>query len=101
MQRKMIGTTWKDKTTNKRVKEQTKLPDALLLLKSAKWKWAGHVVRASDNWANIVTGWTPAGIRKRGRPKTRWVDDIRALNNNWMSSAQDKMKWSDQKEASI
>jgi len=25
---KMIGTTWKDKTTNKRVKEQTKLPDA-------------------------------------------------------------------------
>ena len=100
MERKMIGTTWKDKITNKRVKDQTKLPDALLLLKSAKWKWAGHVVRASDNWANIVTGWTPTGKRKRGRPKTKWVDDIRSLNN-WMSSAQDRKKWSDQREAFI
>jgi len=56
MERKMIGTTWKDKTANKRVKEPTELPDALFVLKSAKQKWAGHVVRASDNWVNIVTG---------------------------------------------
>ena len=97
----MIGTTWKDKITNERVTEQTKLPDVLLLFKSAKWKWAGHVVRVSDNWANIVMGWTPAGKRKRRRPKIRWVDDIRYLNNNWMSSAQDRKKWSDWREASI
>jgi len=80
--------------TDSEIHSPTELPDYYSVIQL----W---VVRASDNWANIVTGWTPAGIRKRGRPKTRWVDDIRALNNNWMSSAQDKMKWSDQKEASI
>ena len=56
---------------------------------------------AHNDWASIVTGWTPTGKIKGGRPKTRWVDDIRSLNNNWMSSAQDRKKWSDQKEASI
>ena len=35
MEREMTGTTWKDKTANKRVREQTKLPDALLLLKKS------------------------------------------------------------------
>jgi len=38
---------------------------------------------------------------KRRRPKTRWVDDITSLNKDWMSSAQDRKKWSDQREAFI
>jgi len=29
MERKMLGITWQDKVTNKKIREQTKLPDAL------------------------------------------------------------------------
>jgi len=90
MERKMLGITWQDKVTNKKIREQTKLPNALRLLKSYKWKWAGHVARASENWANTVTRWTPAGKRKKGRPKTRWVKDIKARDRNWITSAQDR-----------
>jgi len=39
--------------------------------------------------------------KERGRLKTRWVDDIRSLNNNWMSSAQGRKKRWDQREAFI
>ena len=90
-----------DKTTNKIIKEQTKLPDALKLLESAKWKWAGHVARANDNWANIITSWTPAGKRKIGKPETRWAEDIIALDRNWTTSAQDRTAWSAQRKAFI
>jgi len=69
-----------------------KLPDALRLLKSANWKWAGHVTRVIDNWANIITSWTPVGNRKRGRCKTRWVEGIIALDRNWTTSAQTEQR---------
>jgi len=101
MERKMLGITWQDKVTNKKIREQTKLPDALQLLKSYKWKWAGHVARASENWANTVTCWTPADKRKKGRPKTRWVEDIKARDRNRITAAQDRTAWSSQREAFV
>jgi len=83
-----------------KVKEQTKLPDALLLLKSAKWK--GRVMWLEPQiTGQILSRVGHQRAKERGRPKTRWVDDIRSLNNNWMSSAQDRKKWSDQKKAFI
>jgi len=88
----MLGITWQNKITNKKIREQTKLPDALGI-------WAGHV--ASGNWANTVTRWTPTGKRKKGRPKTRWVKDIKARDSNWITSAQDRTAWSSQREAFV
>jgi len=101
IERKMLGIAWLDKVTNKKVREQTKLPGALQLLKSYKWKWAGHVARASEDWTNTVTRWTPAGKRKKGTPKTRWVEDIKARDRSWMTSAQDRTAWPSQREAFV
>jgi len=49
MERRVLGITWQDKVTNEILKEQTKLPDPFKLLKSTKWKWAGHVTRPNGN----------------------------------------------------
>jgi len=45
--------------------------------------------------------WTPAGKRKRSRPKTRWVEDIIALDRNWTTSVQDRTAWAAQREAFV
>jgi len=59
----------------------------------------GWTCRASDNRANIITSGTTAGKRKRSRPKTRWVEDIIALDRNWTTSAQDRTAWSAQMQS--
>jgi len=38
----MLGITWKDKVSNKIIKEKIKLSYALEMLKTSKWNWAGH-----------------------------------------------------------
>ena len=58
-----------------------------------KWRWAGHVVRQRDGCrTKEVTDWYPrGGRRRRGRQKTRWMDDIASLaGNNWISAAQER-----------
>ena len=51
MERKMLGISWKDRVRNTTVKEKTKLPDVLQMLKTSKWNWTGHAARANNNWA--------------------------------------------------
>jgi hypothetical protein len=43
-----------------------------------KWDWTGHVCQMhAERWANLATEWLPQdGFRGRGRPKTRWRDDL-------------------------
>jgi len=56
----------------------------IIILKTSKWNWAGHVARATDNWANEGLFWAPIGKRDRDRPKTRRsVDITRMYGNTW------------------
>jgi len=61
----MLGISWKDRVRNTTVKEKTKLPDVLQMLKTSKWNWAGHAARANNNWALSIIKWDPTGKRKR------------------------------------
>jgi len=81
--------------SNKIIKTTSKL------LESVKWKWAGHVARANDNWADIITSWTPAGKRRIGKPETRWAEDIIALDRNRTTTAQDRTTRSAQRKAFV
>jgi len=56
--------------------------------------------KPSDSWVNIITRWTPGG-KEKGRPKTRWVEDIIALDTNRKTSAQDETEWLAQREAFV
>jgi hypothetical protein len=48
------------------------------MTKSRRKRWAGHVVRmmAKRNTYRILVG-KPEGKRPLGRPKCRWVDNIK------------------------
>lgn len=45
------------------------------------WQWAGHIARMDSNrWAKRTTDRYPIYmIRSRGRPSSRWRDDIENL----------------------
>ncbi|GBP01096.1 LINE-1 retrotransposable element ORF2 protein [Eumeta japonica] len=60
---------------------KTKVTDALSYAQKLKWRWAGHIARYKDNrWTFNTTIWTgPQGKRRRGRPYSRWDDEIKKL----------------------
>ena len=71
------------------------------MIKSRRLRWAGHVARMEEGRSSlkILTG-TLAGKRPLGRPRHRWVDNIRmdlkeiGINTrNWVYSAQDRDYW--------
>jgi hypothetical protein len=53
-------------------------PNVVRLIKSRRFRWAGHVARMEDSRSafKILTG-TSAGKRPLGRPRHRWDDNIR------------------------
>ena len=105
MERNMLGITFKDRMTNKWVREQTKTQDILKIAKERKWKWAGHIGRRSDNrWTTAVTAWRPmTGNRNRGRQCKRWRDDLDRYwgTVNWFNKARDRVTWQSHTEAFV
>lgn len=84
------------------IRQKTGVIDALTYALKLKWRWAGHVARMSDDrWTIRITSWPgPIGTRKRGRPVTRWSDDItRVAGNNWLIEAKDRDHWGSLEEA--
>ena len=53
-------------------------PNIVLVIKSRRLRWAGHVARIEEGRSafKILTG-TPAGKRFLGRPRRIWEDNIR------------------------
>lgn len=93
---KKLKIRWIHKIRNSFIRSKTKLTVALQHSLNLKWKWAGHISRHKDRrWSWRITKWIgPPGKRKVGKPKKRWLDDIVHLaGRNWMSLAQDRIKW--------
>ncbi|GBP37018.1 Putative uncharacterized transposon-derived protein F52C9.6 [Eumeta japonica] len=91
-----------DKVRHTKIRKTTKATDALNYALKLKWKWAGHVVRYTDRrWTARVTLWNgPTGKRSRGRPPTRWEDDLRQIAGpNWTDIARDRDVWASLEEA--
>jgi len=71
------------------------------VIKSRRMRWAGHVVRMDgEREAYRVLLGTPEGRRPLGRPRRRWVDNIRMdLQEvgcgyiDWIGLAQDRDRW--------
>jgi hypothetical protein len=71
------------------------------IIKSRRMRWAGHVARMGEkrNAYRVLVG-KPEGKRPLGRPRRRWVDNIR-LNLggmgwgdvDWIGLAQDRNRW--------
>ena len=76
-------------------------PNIVLLIKSRRMRWAGHVARMGEERGvyRVLVG-KPEGKRPVGRPRRRWVDNIRMdLQEvgcgyvDWIGLAQDRDRW--------
>ena len=76
-------------------------PNIVRLIKSRGMRWAGHVARiVEERGAYRVLVGKPEGKRLLGRPRRRWVDNIRMdLQEvgcgyaDWIGLVQDRDRW--------
>jgi hypothetical protein len=53
-------------------------PNTIRMIKSRMMRWAGHVARMGATWnAYRILAGKPEGKRPIGRPRRRWVDNIK------------------------
>jgi len=76
-------------------------PNIVRVIKSRRMRWAGHVARMGEERevCRVSVG-KPEGKRPLGRPRCRWVDNIRMdLQEvgcgcvDWIGLAQDRDRW--------
>jgi hypothetical protein len=70
------------------------------IIKSRRMRWAGHAARMGEkrNMYRLLVG-KPEGKRPLGRPRRRWIDNIKmdlleiGLSVDWIGLAQDRYRW--------
>jgi hypothetical protein len=76
-------------------------PNKIRIIKSRRMRWAGHVARmeGTRNTYSLLVG-KPEGKRPLGRPRRRWVDNIRMNlgelgwgDVDWIGLAKDRNRW--------
>ena len=96
MKRVLVGVTLKDKKSINWIRNQSGVTDITRSKRESKHRWADHVARRPDNrWTIRVTERIPLGHkRRRGRPRTRWYDDlIQYVGPTWSHIAKDRKLW--------
>ena len=76
-------------------------PNIVRVIKSRRMRWVGHVARmGEERGAYRVLVGKPVGKRPLGRPRRRWVDNIRMdLQEvgcgyvDWIGLARDRDRW--------
>jgi hypothetical protein len=89
------------KLHNEELHDLYSLPSIIRIIKSRRMRWTGHVVRMrEDRNAYILLVGKPEGKRPLGRPRRRWVDNIRmdlreigCSGVDWIGLAQARDKW--------
>jgi hypothetical protein len=66
------------KLHNEELRDLCSSPSIIRIIKSRRMRWAGHVERMGEkrNAYRLLVG-KPEGKRPLGRPRRRWVDNIR------------------------
>jgi hypothetical protein len=86
---------------NKELHNLYSSPSIIIIIKSRRMRWAGHVARMGEkrNGYRLLVG-KPAGKRPLGRPRRRWIDiiktgllDIGVNVVDWIGLAQDRYRW--------
>jgi hypothetical protein len=76
-------------------------PSIVRMIKARRMRWVGHVARMREkrNAYMLLVG-KPEGRRPLGRPRRRWVDNIRIdfvevgwASVDWIGLAQDRDRW--------
>jgi hypothetical protein len=76
-------------------------PSIIRIIKSRRMRWAGRVARMGEkrNVCRLLAG-NPEGQRPPGRPRRRWIDDIKVdlleiglSVVDWIGLAPDRYRW--------
>jgi hypothetical protein len=90
-----------EKLHNEELRDLYSSPSIIRIIKSRRMRWAGHVARMDEN-RNVYRLLVGKPERKRplGRPRRRWVDNIRMDlgevgwgDVDWIDLAQDRNRW--------
>jgi hypothetical protein len=86
---------------NEELRDLYSSPSIIRIIKSRRMRWAGHVARIGEkrNVYRLLVG-KPEGKRPLGRPRRRWVDNIKMDlgevgwgDVDWIGLAQDRNRW--------
>jgi hypothetical protein len=89
------------KLHNEELRDLNSSPCIIRMVKSRRMRWTGHVARIGEkrNAYRLLMG-KPEGRRPLGRPRRRWVDNIRMDlrgmgwgDVDWIGLAQGRDKW--------
>ena len=97
--RRILGIKWQDKVTNIHVLEESGMLSIHSHLMKRRLRWIGHVSRMQDGRIpkDVMFGQLKEGKRRRGRPKLRYKDTLKATMKDclidpdtWEQSATDR-----------
>lgn len=100
--RKLMNIKWYDHIPDSEVLTKANLPSIHSLLHKSQLRWAGHVVRMSDNRLpkQLLYGELLTGKRSRGGQKKRFKDAIKSSlkafnidHNSWEQNALNRPMW--------
>ena len=98
--REEVTEEWR-KLRNEELSDLYSLPNIVLVVKSRRMRWAGHVARMGEGKVvhRVLVG-KPEGKRPLGRSRRRWEDnskmDLQEVGGgcgDWMELAQDRDRW--------
>ena len=90
--------TWRIKT-NQELDEIIKSKNIINFIRTQRLSWLGHAERTQGTrMLKAIYSWNPVSRRPTGRPKIRWIDDVRKDIQklkvpNWKTLAQDRRGW--------
>jgi hypothetical protein len=89
------------KLHNEELRDLYSSPSIIRIIRPRRMRWAGHVARMGEkrNAYRLLVG-KPEGKRPLGRPRRRWVDNIRMdvgelgwSDVDWIGLAQGRNRW--------
>jgi hypothetical protein len=89
------------KLHNEELRDLYSSPRIIRIIESRRMRFAGHVTRMGENWNayRLLVG-KPEGKSPLGRPRGRWVDNIRMdvgevgwVDVDWIGLAKDRNRW--------
>lgn len=102
MLRSILNVKTKDKIRNATLYNQANTKTITYKTAKLKFSFAGHLARERhDKWHKRITDWTPYNeTRRKGRPATRWRDEIEGrVGVGWGRVAQNRKTWEKTGEA--